>query len=100
MRKVTISKVMNGYIVQVGCQTLVFASSETLLAELAIYLADPILIERAYIERYGGITNDVPPTPTTQTDYRFSTAGLGLQGGQASTGLILPSNQYVPSQDR
>ena len=41
MRTVTIDAALNGFIVHVGCQTLVFNSAAILLKELDEYLADP-----------------------------------------------------------
>ncbi len=53
MRNVTISKVMNGFIVRVGCQTLVFDTREGLLRELRLYLENPTKIEQEYTAAYG-----------------------------------------------
>ena len=79
MRDVTIHKVMNGYVVQVGCQTLVFETREKLIFELSRYLAAPEQVEKQFLEKYGvaGAVNveqyaeqyrapggcDVTPTP-------------------------------------
>jgi hypothetical protein len=52
MRNVTITAVMNGFTVQVGCQTLVFNTREELLRELDAYLADPKETERRYRQRF------------------------------------------------
>ena len=41
MRDLHISAVLNGYLVQVGCQRLVFVSKLTLLSELGRYLDNP-----------------------------------------------------------
>lgn len=53
MREVRITAVMNGYIVTVGCQTLVFTTREEMLTELGRYLANPCGVEAEYIERFG-----------------------------------------------
>ena len=53
MRTVSINKCMNGYIVQVGCQTLVFNYAEAMLGELDKYLKDPEGVEKAYTAKYG-----------------------------------------------
>ncbi len=42
---------MNGYIAEVGCRTLVFPDADTLLTELARYLASPDSVEREYLKK-------------------------------------------------
>lgn len=41
MRTVTIDAALNGFIVKVGCQTLVYSDRRTLLDDLDAYMADP-----------------------------------------------------------
>lgn len=41
MHEVTIRKVVNGYIVGVGCETFVFNSLTNLIEELGLYLTNP-----------------------------------------------------------
>lgn len=54
MRPITIeASVMNGYIVRVGCQTLVFNDRRQMLAEVDAYLTDPEGVTARYIERFG-----------------------------------------------
>ena len=62
MRAISIKKVMNGYIVTAGCQTLVFGDSETLLKELGRYLEKPREVEKEYLEKYG-MSDEVPVDP-------------------------------------
>ena len=73
MRTVSISKCMNGYIVQVGCQTLVFNYAEAMLGELDKYLKDPEGVEKAYTAKYGlvGGLGDVagPRVPEPPENY-------------------------------
>lgn len=47
-RQITIHPALNGYVVTVGCQNLVFEKTETLLSELKDYLADPGKVEQYY----------------------------------------------------
>lgn len=49
MREIHIQPVLNGYIVGVGCKTVVFNSRTLLLSELARYLEHPTEIEKYYI---------------------------------------------------
>lgn len=51
-RSVTIERQLNGYLVRVGCQTLVFEDVVKLIHELARYLADPAAVEREYLEKF------------------------------------------------
>lgn len=63
IRPVQIQQVMNGYLVQVGCQTLVFESQSTLLVELGKYMEQPETIEREYRHKHG-LNEDCPmPEP-------------------------------------
>lgn len=52
VRKVVIEKVLNGYVVEVGCKTLVFTDFVVMVQELGRYYANPELVEREYLERY------------------------------------------------
>lgn len=76
MRTVTIQPVLNGFIVQVGCQTLVYQNIEFLARDLVEYQKDPerveVLFRRAAInktlERPGepvraGLLNQRQPEP-------------------------------------
>ena len=48
MRSITIKPVMNGYIVEVGCATVVFETQKKLQKELAAYWDDPEKTEERY----------------------------------------------------
>lgn len=50
MRDIQITTVLNGYIVRVGCQTVVFGSLTDMLAEIRNYLNDPEATEKRYRE--------------------------------------------------
>ena len=52
MEEITIKKVMNGFIVEVGCETLVFNDIVYMLLELKTYLLNPKAMRRAYIKKY------------------------------------------------
>ena len=47
-RDITIKTVLNGWIVQVGCQHLVFTSLDVMLKDLTAYLEDPKGTEDKY----------------------------------------------------
>ncbi len=58
IRNITITPALNGYIVQVGCKTIVFSSKNQLLLDLKSYLDDPRLVERNYLR--DAINNEDP----------------------------------------
>ena len=52
MREVKIKKALNGFIVRVGCKTLVFEKKEKMLGDLGLYIDDPSGTEKAYLKAY------------------------------------------------
>jgi len=50
MRSVMVNAVLNGWTVQVGCQTLVYTDPDKLTGDLRDYLRDPKAKETAVIE--------------------------------------------------
>jgi len=50
LREVKIKPVLNGWIVEVGCQTLVFIDGIFMAEELLKYLDDPDEVEKRYLE--------------------------------------------------
>lgn len=75
MRDITITKVMNGYSVRVGCQTLVFESTDRMLKEIHAYCLHPDQVEQAYIQRFGLQQGPGAPIPSNA-----ATASEGLGG--------------------
>lgn len=51
MREVKIKPVLNGFIVEVGCQKLVYNSIEVLAADLVKYQKDPVAVEKEFQEK-------------------------------------------------
>jgi len=47
-REIHIRPVLNGFVVNVGCQTVVFSTIEMMTTELARYYKDPEKVERDY----------------------------------------------------
>jgi hypothetical protein len=80
MRDVTISKVMNGFIVKVGCQTLVFQEQTAMIVELNNYLTNPEETEKRFVEKFGYAGGqplggaDVNPAPTPYYGEQTATA--------------------------
>ncbi len=48
-RRVEINQVNYGYVVSVGCQTLVFENMDTLIDKLTAYLKDPNAVEKKWM---------------------------------------------------
>ena len=48
MYNIQIEPVLNGFVVRVGCQTVVFETTDKLLDELRRYMADPQRVEKEY----------------------------------------------------
>ena len=84
MREVKINKVMNGFVVVVGCQILVFQEKDELLRELGRYLADPEAVEKEYLVRFGR-KFDAPCTPTQER------VEVGRAGNYRDVGCPLPT---------
>jgi len=62
MREVIIIPALNGFIVRVGCQTLVFGSIEAVADELVQYQKDPRGTEERFLQRPISKSDcDVPP---------------------------------------
>lgn len=88
-RTIQIMPMLNGYVVAVGCQSVVFESREKLLSELALYLSGPDEMEKLYIrdainpmESDGG-ERPVNPAPTPRLlDEDIRRARAVLQEGQ------------------
>jgi hypothetical protein len=51
IRQVKINPVLNGFIVEVGCQAVVFESISKLVFEIERYLKAPEKVEKEYLER-------------------------------------------------
>jgi len=50
IREITIKAILNGYIVQIGCQTLVFNDLNTMMLEISRYFENPEKTEKFYLE--------------------------------------------------
>ena len=61
MRELTIIPVLNGWIVKVGCTTVVFTQRHTLLIELNNYIKDPKGTEERF--RANSVNKDIYAAP-------------------------------------
>jgi len=50
MKRVTIKPVLNGFIAEIGCQTLVFKDIQTVAEELIRYWENPKAVEEEYLK--------------------------------------------------
>lgn len=53
LRRITIAHCLNGFIVEVGCQTLAYTSADKLITDLGHYLRNPEETEQRIIESEG-----------------------------------------------
>lgn len=78
IRDITIRTVLNGYVVQVGCQTVVYNSVDTLLVELRNYLIDPEDAEKRYSQFPNArFTLNGPAQQVAQTERQYVGEGSG-----------------------
>lgn len=84
-RPIAITAVLNGWIVTVGCQTLVYSDRSLLVDELSAYLRDPDatadrLLKSAVNVKHtmGGEPVPHPPPTTWSTPFPDSPVGVGL----------------------
>ena len=85
MRDITIKPALNGYVVRLGCQRIVFTDRAQMLQELNSYLENPNEVENTYLRKsinsrqFGFVSNSntdtraIPeqdyPEPTTNSPY-------------------------------
>ena len=81
MRSVTVNAVLNGWTVQVGCQTLVYTNPDKLTGDLRDYLRDPKAKEAAVIESAVNkrLLQEVAPIAEAPMPTLNTPAGCGLQ---------------------
>jgi len=66
-QELRITPVLNGFIVQAGCQTLVYNSSDHIITEFTEWVREPEKIERRYRETMEKKGICPPPPPDTMT---------------------------------
>ncbi len=99
MRDVTITKVMNGYIAKVGCQTLVYETQGALLGALGEYLSDPEGTEKRMVEKHGygpgpRVANAVP------TPDNYAAQACEAAPTRGYEGIRVTNEQYAYDQTR
>lgn len=68
MYRVQIDRVKNGYIVNVGCWTLVFEDREKMLGELCEYYRTPEQVIEEYVKKFGDVQISPCPPPAPPPD--------------------------------
>ena len=81
MREVTVSPVLNGFVVRVGCQTLVFNRIEDVAANLIAYQKDPETTEQQFIKDAVNKTMEVPPPDAPPACAPLQYANQAAYGG-------------------
>lgn len=76
LRNIQIQPVLNGYIVQAGCQTVVFDSRDKLLLAIADYTAKPEETEKRFLENAINRNKYYEQGPTTCCDATPQVAGF------------------------
>lgn len=89
-RPISISPCLNGFIVNVGCQTLVFSNLHLVADALHRYADDPEVEEKLYLENtraFSGLENLVPtPPPTVRRD--IAPIEPDTQASQSPPGML------------
>lgn len=78
---ITISPVLNGYVVQVGCQKVVFNDREAMIAELRAYLDNPGAKQLAFIAK--AMHRELlqqPATPMPNPEYAAANRAVVIPG--------------------
>lgn len=52
VQEIKIQKVLNGFVLKVGCQAIVFEQKNQMLSELARYYDNPQAVEKEYMEKF------------------------------------------------
>jgi hypothetical protein len=102
LRNISITTALNGFIVNVGCQTVVFDSRKKLLKALKAYLEDPEKFEEEFVKekgfnhrhtmdgaplRIGTVGTDAPQQPRVPLNEENYGRGMG---GVLPAGNVLP----------
>jgi hypothetical protein len=69
-RAITITPVLNGFLIAVGCQQVVFTDKQSMLAQLSEYYDNPDQVEKRFIERGINKTfSNLPLQPAPPPNY-------------------------------
>ncbi len=99
-RPVSIAAVLNGWIVTVGCQTVVYQERNQLVSDLDAYLKDPAATEKRFLGssvNQGHLSAGAPPIAYQET---ASTASESEYRRREREMVHAASNQLTPVKDR
>lgn len=85
-RMITICPVLNGYVLTVGCQTIVFDSAKKMLDELGQYYAAPEAVEQRFLKNAVNKTMLEPHPP-------METVSLTVGSGQRVAETEVPAGR-------
>jgi hypothetical protein len=99
IREAHIKAVLNGYIVTIGCQTVVFPSPAALASAICEYYTEPTETEKRYRETAlnKALLNDA--TPNAPTERTHLATSYGSSGG-LTLGSQAAANQPAANQPR
>jgi hypothetical protein len=101
LRPFEVQPVLNGYIVRIGCKTLIFASIEALVSTIDKYLREPDAVEENYLKN--SINSKYQPeevrpgwTEPTQCANPMPSGLSAVQynDGRVSPGTLVPSDNF------
>ena len=85
VRPISIKQVMNGYVVEVGCQTIVVEGAVRLIQLLDEYFQDPFEVEKRWTEKWGLGAADYSGIVYQGTNTPSNGGGVfALGGGQSN----------------
>lgn len=77
-RAIIITPVLNGFVCGIGCQTVVFNDTKTMLAEIGKYYAKPDETEAVWLKKALNNVNMGPvPMPPPEDAQPYTTRGMG-----------------------
>lgn len=96
MREITIRPVLNGFVVSVGCQKLVFPTMGELTCALIDYQRDPDATEKKFIAEAVNKTMNDGPAPSAGDRVVFRVAGGGGGGGNGGGPVPVDTESCQP----
>ena len=77
MRRITIEGVLNGWVITVGCSTLVSEDKDKMLSEIGRYIDDPEAVEKQYLITAKNKPNSAGEAIGTEEAVRGGSVGGG-----------------------
>lgn len=101
LRPIKIKPCLNGFIVEVGCQTVVFNTPDQLGAEISRFYKDPNKVEQEFIaKRVNDMMANPAPTPDVNPTLTSAQVNQDEFNRMASRALLEASRTQVSSLTR